>query len=106
MRKHQAKSLPLMTLALLFASLLGLVLSLATRQARAASTIHVTTTADSGAGSLRQAIVDAAAGDTIDFNLSYPATITLTSEPLSIDKNLTINGPGADQLTVSGGNSW
>src|SRR5215831_6272567 len=66
--------------------------------------LMVTSTADSGAGTLRQAIADAAAGDTIEFglSLSYPATITLTSETLLIDKNLTIQGPGAPALTVSG----
>jgi hypothetical protein len=67
----------------------------------------VTNVNDSGNGSLRQAIANAQAGDTIDFNLSYPATITLTTQILAgtdlrIDKNLTIRGPGASNLTVSG----
>jgi hypothetical protein len=42
--------------------------------------------------------VNSADGDTIDFSLAYPATITVNS-PLTIDssasKTLTINGPGA-----------
>jgi len=59
----------------------------------------VTTLADSGAGSLRQAIADATAGDTIDFNVS--GTIVLATE-LVIDKNLTING--GNSITVSGNN--
>jgi hypothetical protein len=54
---------------------------------------------------LRQAIIDAASGDTISFGLRFPATITLTSGQLTIAKNLTINGPGASLLTVSGNNS-
>jgi len=62
----------------------------------------VTSTNDSGAGSLRRAIADVGAGGTITFNLTYPATIILTSGCLTIDKNLTITGPGADQLTISG----
>jgi hypothetical protein len=67
----------------------------------------VTNTNDAGDGSLRQAISSALPGDTIDFNLTYPATITLTSQALvgtnlTIDKNLTIRGPGASNLTVSG----
>ena len=71
-----------------------------------ATTLTVTTTADSGAGSLRQAIRDAASGDTIDFNLSgCPCTITLTSGELVIGKNLTITGPGTDLLTISGNNA-
>ena len=72
-----------------------------------AATITVTNTDDSGSGSLRNAIANAASGDTIDFNLSgCPCTITLTSAELLIDrKNLIINGPGANQLTISGGNA-
>ena len=68
--------------------------------------LTVTNTNDSGAGSLRQAIADAVSGDTITFNLSgCPCTITLTSGELVINKNLTISGPGASQLTISGGNT-
>jgi hypothetical protein len=56
----------------------------------------------SGAGSLRQALVDANDGDTIDFNLTYPATITLTSGQLVMDRSVTISGPGVNNLTVDG----
>ena len=55
--------------------------------------------ADSGAGTLRQAISDAASGDTINFAANI-TTITLTSGELLIQKFLTISGPGADVLTV------
>ena len=65
-----------------------------------ASTIAVTSVLDSGAGTLRQAIVDAAAGDTITFSLPDNAQITLTSAQLTIDKNLSIVGPGANLLSV------
>src|SRR5258705_4032741 len=58
----------------------------------------VTSLADSGPGSLREAIGNAAPGETIDF-LSGGA-ITLTSGGLSIDKNLIISGPGAGNLVV------
>jgi hypothetical protein len=44
----------------------------------AAATITVTNTNDSGPGSLRDAIANASSGDTINFSLTYPATITLT----------------------------
>lgn len=69
-----------------------------------AATVSVTSTADSGSGSLRQAIADAAPGDTITFALPNPSTITLTSE-LVIAKDLTIVGPGAAALTISGNNT-
>jgi hypothetical protein len=91
--------------------------------------LTVTSPSDSGAGSLRAVIVAAQSGDTIVFSpalfssaeLSSPTkrgqgkgrtspptpppppnTITLTSGQLTLTRNLTIQGPGADQLTVSG----
>jgi len=71
-----------------------------TPTSRSASTITVTNTSDNGQGSLRQAILDAAPGDTINFNVT--GTIALTSGQLVINKDLTIQGPGANLLTVSG----
>ncbi|MCP5108607.1 MAG: choice-of-anchor D domain-containing protein, partial [bacterium] len=68
-----------------------------------AADITVINTNDSGAGSLRQAVIDAAAGNEIDFAVS--GTITLTTGEISIAQNLTITGPGADRLTISGNNS-
>lgn len=63
-------------------------------------TITVTNTADNGPGTLRQAILDAVSGDTIDFALPLPATIVLTNLQLRIDKSITITGPGAKLLTI------
>ncbi len=63
----------------------------------------VTTNADSGAGSLRRAIADACNGGTITFDMTpghVVSPITLTSAELVISKNLTIQGPGANLLTV------
>lgn len=65
-----------------------------------AATIKVTSTADSGTGTLRQAIADALSGDTIDFSLPANSEIKLTSGALIVDKSLTINGPGAPLLRV------
>src|SRR6185436_6417422 len=58
----------------------------------------VTSTAEEGAGSLREAIADALPGDTIDFAVNGP--ITLTSGELVIDKDLTIQGPGSGTLLI------
>jgi len=68
-----------------------------------AATLSVTSLNDSGAGSLRQAITDATAGDKITFKVH--GTITLTSGALTISKNLDIEGPGARRLKISGNNA-
>ena len=66
------------------------------------STLTVTTNADSGLGSLRAEIADASSGDTIRFsNKLSGQTITLTSGELAVNKNLEINGLGAQSLAVS-----
>lgn len=62
--------------------------------------ISVLNNNDSGAGSLRDAIATAAAGDFISLN-SVSGTITLLS-PLNVTKDLTISGPGRDRLTLDG----
>ena len=65
-----------------------------------AATITVTNNSDNGAGSLRKAIADAANGDIINFSVT--GAIFLTSEQLTINKNISIIGPGAASLTISG----
>jgi hypothetical protein len=67
-----------------------------------AATITVINAADSGAGSLRQALASASDGDTINFSGSVTGTITLTSGELLVGKSVTISGPGAANLTVDG----
>jgi hypothetical protein len=62
----------------------------------------VTNLNDSGMGSLRQAIMDTASGGTVDFQAGLTGTIMLTSGELMIAKDLTITGPGADVIIVSG----
>jgi hypothetical protein len=67
------------------------------------STLTVTSPADSGDGSLRAVIAAAQNGDQIVFDTSlHGQTITLTSGELAITKDLDIEGPGADQLAISG----
>jgi Big-like domain-containing protein len=56
---------------------------------------------DSGAGSLRQAIADACDASTITFDMTaVTSPITLTTAELTINKNLTITGPGSNVLTI------
>src|SRR5207244_1690279 len=67
------------------------------------STLTVMNNLDSGPGSLRADIAAAHNKDTIVFAPSLDGqTITLTSGELVINKNLTIQGPGASQLAISG----
>jgi hypothetical protein len=65
-----------------------------------ASTITVINTNDSGPGSLRGALRNAHDDDTIIFAVS--GTIGLTSGGLLITKNVTISGPGSNQLLIDG----
>ena len=88
-------------------SMVGAISSFATGCAFAAPWV-VTNTSDDAmdTGSLRHAVVNAAPGDTITFDLpTYPAAIQLTGSDenaiLSIQKSLTIIGPGASQLTIT-----
>ncbi|MDB4397035.1 Ig-like domain-containing protein, partial [Akkermansiaceae bacterium] len=76
--------------------ILTLILALASPcQLRAA---EVTNNSDEGAGSLRQAVADAEAGEIITFSDSF--TITLAS-PITIDKDIVIDG--GNSVTISGG---
>jgi hypothetical protein len=84
------------------ATIAFLLAGTANMQSVQAATVTVTNTNDSGAGSLRQALVDASDGDTIDFSITTPATITLSSGELLVNKSITVAGPGADLLSVNG----
>ena len=73
------------------------------RTQQSGSDDHGHNTNDSATGSLRQAIADVVNGDTINFDSSLNGqTITLTTGELLVNKNITINGPGSDNLIVDG----
>jgi len=97
---------------------LMLFILMSAAQNTAAATYTVTSTADSGAGTLRQAVLNGngiVTNDTIVFNIPSTdagcnqatgvCTITLASEIEADDYpgSLTITGPGADRLTINGG---
>ncbi|MCC6546968.1 HYR domain-containing protein [Candidatus Sumerlaeota bacterium] len=66
--------------------------------------IEVTSSSDSGAGSLRQALIDICSPGEITFSPDLNGSTIFVNSPLTIDKNgITITGPGADQLTLDGG---
>lgn len=79
-----------------------LLVTFAPMRATRAATLVVTSTADSGTATLRNAIASANSGDTITFGVS--GTIILNSTLPTITKALTINGAGQN-VTISGGNS-
>ena len=64
---------------------------------------EVTINTDSGAGSLREAVTTACFGSTITFGSGLTNPITLVSR-LRIDDDLTLQGPGAANLAISGAN--
>ena len=66
-----------------------------------AATHTVRNTEAEGDGSLRQAIDDAADGDSVVFGSNVRGVIGL-EEPLDVDHNVTIRGPGADAVTLKG----
>src|SRR5262245_28820747 len=92
---HARRHLPLNLLG----SLIPLLLA---ASAARADTRTVTNLLDTGPGSLRDTIAAAQPGDVIDFMPGLSGTITLASPIASAD--LTISGPGASLLTISGGN--
>src|SRR5262245_27350902 len=69
------------------------------------STFTVLNLDDDGPGSLRQAISDARTApgaDVIEFQAGLSGTIGLTSGPLSIADDVTVKGPGAGVIAISG----
>jgi hypothetical protein len=88
-----------------FLTALPLALAFWIASGAAATTFTVTNLTDAGAGSLRQAVLDAnaAAGpDDVAFAAGLTGTITLTSGEIAISDPLVVHGPGLGVLTVSG----
>jgi len=68
--------------------------------------ITVTSNADDGPGSLRKALGTLCTNGTVHFSAGLAGqTITLLSGPLTLGKNVTIDGSAAPGMTVSGNNS-
>jgi beta-glucanase (GH16 family) len=68
--------------------------------------VTVINTSDDGAGSLRRALSSVCVGGTVHFSDTLAGqTITLLSGPLTLGKNVTIDGSAAPGLTLSGNNA-
>jgi len=68
--------------------------------------VTVTNMADNGVGSLRKALGTVCVGGSVTFsNVLAGQTITLLSGPLTLGKNVTIDGSAAPGLTISGNDS-
>ncbi len=89
------------TLQELLPRLCFIVLSAIAGEAEA-TVLRVTELADSGNGSLRQTILEAVDGDTVEFDVT--GTIDLSSGEIAITQDVAIVGPGPSDLTVSAGN--
>ena len=75
-------------------------------QIRLKCEVTVTSVADDGPGSLRQALANLCPGGTVVFAPALVGqTITLTSGPFALSKNVTIDASGAQGLTISGNNA-
>lgn len=93
---------PLYMLGGLFLVVVGTALFAAQHFRPTGPTLIVTSNADNGPGTLRQAVIDAQDGDTIQFDPALNGqTILLTTGQLVINKNITINGPGPNLLALS-----
>ncbi len=99
---------PLIIVVVLF---VALALILTIFDIAKAGTVTVDTLTDESDGScsdgdcsLRDAIAVATPGDTVDFSVN--GVITLTIDQLSVYNNLTISGPGAANLKISGNDTF
>jgi beta-glucanase (GH16 family) len=86
----------------------GVVVSVLIDQIRlnCSADVMVENTADSGAGSLRKALISVCVDGTIHFSPALAGqTITNLSGPLVLVKNVTIDGSAAPRVAISGNNT-
>lgn len=95
--------LPLRPLAAAFALTFALDAGASAPPPRSPQAIVVQNCNDAGAGSLREAVNNSVDGDTIDLTQLQCSTITLSTGAILIGTTgLTLQGPGAHRLTLSG----
>jgi hypothetical protein len=88
---------------MLFLTFLTLIVNAVGVTPAYAATVTVTSAVDPGPGSLREAISAAASGDTIVFDNSLSGQTIHLASPLTINKDLTIDGSALpSQIVISG----
>jgi predicted outer membrane repeat protein len=105
-RRRSGRVVALGSTAVLAAAGAGPLVMLTSSTASANAALVVSTLADSGAGSLRQAMDDAnaAAGvDTITFTSGLTGTIDVLSDLPHLYEGIDLQGPGASVITIDGG---
>jgi predicted outer membrane repeat protein len=105
-RHRSGRVVALGSTAVLAAAGAGPLIMLTSSTASANAALVVSTLADSGAGSLRQAMLDAnaAAGvDTITFTAGLTGTIDVLSDLPQLDGGIDLQGPGESVITIDGG---
>ncbi len=102
-RPSPARALCLTPIAACLAALLGATDACAAA-AHPRGAVVVTNCLDSGAGSLRQAVIDSGPGDGIDLTQLSCSQITLTSGRIDVSRDVLFRGPGSGLLTIDGDN--
>jgi hypothetical protein len=105
-RRRSGRVVALGKTAVLAAAGAGPLVMLTSSTAAANVALVVSTLADTGAGSLRQAMLDAnsAAGvDTITFTAGLTGTIDVLSDLPHLYEGIDLQGPGASVITIDGG---
>ncbi|MBX5455414.1 MAG: protein kinase [Thermogemmatispora sp.] len=98
---RRARTLARVRLALVVLLILGLLIPASWLLYQQVAPLQVTSLQDDGPGSLRQVIAEAKPGQTISVRPGLTGVLSLTHN-LDIGKSLTIRGPGAAKLTISG----
>jgi hypothetical protein len=73
---------------------------------QAPAVLTVTNLSDHDPGSLRAQLGAAHDGDTINFQAGLSGTILLTTGPLTMRASGTLQGPGANVISISGNHRW
>ena len=105
-RRRSGRVVALGSTAVLAAAGAGPLVMLTSSTASANAALVVSTLADSGVGSLRQALLDAntAPGvDTITFTAGLTGTIDVLSDLPRLTGGIDLQGPGASVITIDGG---